>query len=190
MIYRLTILSTLILLLFSGLLHGQEAIKEYIAKYKPIADSLWLIHGIPSSVMLGIAIVESGGGTSILSRKFHNHFGFKGRNQNAHSKLGKHSSYKEYASDYASYLHFVKVVERKKFYPKLKGNPNSKLWIASLKNTGYAVNKKWVAQVNQTIDKFKLDNPVSYSRKNIVKIKPLPVPPFGKYRTTRRPFWY
>ena len=37
---------------------------RYIKQYEPIADSLSDVYGIPTSVMLGIAIIESGAGSS------------------------------------------------------------------------------------------------------------------------------
>ena len=54
--------------------------KEYVTKYKPLCDSLSVQYGIPSHVILGIAIEESGYGTSKVCRLLNNHFGIVGKN--------------------------------------------------------------------------------------------------------------
>ena len=71
------------LILFILLLAGVQPVSaqsKYIKQYKPIADSLSAIYGIPSSVMLGIAIIESGAGKSRNCKLLNNHFGIKEKN--------------------------------------------------------------------------------------------------------------
>ena len=65
----------LLFTLFSviSIVEGQS--KDYVAKYKPLCDSLAVQYGIPSQVILGIAMEESGFGTSRVSRLLNNHFG-------------------------------------------------------------------------------------------------------------------
>src|SRR5688572_4035402 len=52
----------------------------YIKKFKPLADSLSEEYKIPTAVILGVAIIESGAGTSRNSKLLHNHFGIIGKN--------------------------------------------------------------------------------------------------------------
>ena len=61
-IIRTRILPVGFFLLF--LSHSPLAQSKYIHKYQPMADSLSEVYGIPVSVMLGIAIMESASGTS------------------------------------------------------------------------------------------------------------------------------
>ena len=78
-------------------------------KYQPLADSLAAAYKIPSAVILGVAIIESGNGTSRNSRLLRNFFGIKGKNNLLKTK-GIRSSYKQYRSDTASFS--VSPVER------------------------------------------------------------------------------
>ena len=50
---------------------------DYISKYKDVAKSNMKQYGIPSSIILGQGILESGAGTGPLSSLANNHFGIK-----------------------------------------------------------------------------------------------------------------
>ncbi|MFM8255408.1 MAG: glucosaminidase domain-containing protein [Bacteroidota bacterium] len=129
-------------------------------KYQPLADSLATVYKIPSAVILGVAIIESGNGTSRNSRLLHNFFGIKGKNNLLKTK-GIRSSYKQYKSDTASFVDFCKLVERKKFYPTLAGNPDYKPWILALSKTGYSeVPETWRKLITGAIQKNRLDREV------------------------------
>jgi len=136
---------------------SQANTAKYIEEYKPLAIELMREFSIPASLILGIAVVESGAGTSVLSRKFHNHFGIVGKNFNAMSKLGRRSHYKEYESHEDSFRHFCEVVSRRKFYPSMRTNPDPMLWVLALRNSGYAVAADtWSSRVKQAIKKLNL----------------------------------
>jgi flagellum-specific peptidoglycan hydrolase FlgJ len=153
---RILLLFVLFLLLpvFS---HGQVNIESYIEKYKGLAIDMMHLYNIPASVTLSIAIVESGAGSSVLGRKFHNHFGITGKNFNAVKKLGYRSRYKEYDSDTASYQHFCEVIKKKSFYTNLIDNPDYKTWVSAIGKSGYAnATSHWKKKVLSTIDRHNL----------------------------------
>ncbi len=108
---------------------------RYIKQYKPIADSLSSIYGIPTSVMLGIAIIESGAGKSRNCKLLNNHFGIKGENDLLKTK-GIKTSYKQYPDGRASYISFSRLMTRKKFYHKLKGKTDYRLWLDAICKRG------------------------------------------------------
>ena len=142
----------------SVLLSFQTASSQspYIKKYKPIADSLATVYGIPSSVMLGVAIIESGAGKSRNCKLLKNHFGIKGKN-NLLKTHGIKSAYKQYASDLASYVAFCKLMTRKKFYSRLKGVNNHLLWLDAISKAGYStVPDIWKRNITAAIRKHKL----------------------------------
>lgn len=133
-----------------------SAQSKYIKQYKPIADSLSVIYGVPSSVMLGIAIIESGAGKSRNCKLLNNHFGVKGKNNLLKTK-GIKSSYKQYPNGRASYISFCKLMTRKKFYKRLKGKKDHKLWLDAISKSGYStVPVEWKKNITAAIRKHKL----------------------------------
>jgi flagellum-specific peptidoglycan hydrolase FlgJ len=131
---------------------------SFTERYSRLADSLSEAYGIPSSVILGISIIESSSGTSRNVRLLKNYFGIVGKNR-LHKSHGIKTRYKQYSSDTASFVDFCRVVSRKKFYPTLKGNPNHKLWIHALSKSGYSEKPTvWEKLILSTIEKNKLAN--------------------------------
>lgn len=125
---------------------------KYIKKYKPLADSISAEFGIPASVILGVAILESGSGTSRNAKLLKNHFGIVGKNKLAKTS-GIKTRYKQYPSVQSSYEDFARLMTQKKFYARLKGNLNGELWIDAISKVGYsevpAIWKKRVLSIIQ-----------------------------------------
>lgn len=123
----------------------------YFKKYQGLADSLECVYGIPSEVMMGIAYHESAGGTSKVAKHSNNHFGIKGKNHKVNT------AFRYYESDTASYEGFCKLIVSKKFYTKLKGNENPKVWINQISRSGYAGGSStWGPRIIAIINKNKL----------------------------------
>lgn len=121
-----------------------------------MADSLSEAYGIPAAIILGVAIVESGAGTSRNSRLLNNHFGIVGKNNLLKTK-GIRTRYKQYASVAASFADFCNLLTRKKFYSALKGNMDYKLWITAISKTGYSeAPAEWRKRITTAIQKNKL----------------------------------
>lgn len=132
---------------------GQPA---YIKRYKPLADSLAVVDEIPSAIILGVAALESGFGTSRNAKLLLNHFGVKGKNHLWKTKKIK-SLYKQYSTVKDSYIDFVRIVKSKSFYHSLKGNKNYTEWINAISKSGYSeVPKIWKYRVMVIIKKYKL----------------------------------
>jgi len=121
-----------VLLFLSGNLNAQKS--DYTKKYKPLADSLSAIYSIPSNVILGIAIVESGYGTSKICRVLNNHFGMKGKNS---FKKKMKSAYRQYDSDTASYIAFCQMVAKRKYYNKMTSTQDVRSWLMAIGRAGY-----------------------------------------------------
>ena len=131
--------------------------RSFEDKYRGLVDSLAAAYEIPASVILGVSIIESGSGKSRNARLLNNFFGVKGKNKLLKTK-GIRSSYKQYPSDTASFADFCGLVSRKKFYPKLKGNRDYRLWTDALSHAGYSeVPVIWEKLINSTIRKHELD---------------------------------
>jgi Bax protein len=144
---------TLFLLLASQFVFAQS---KYIRQYKPLADSLSQEYKIPVAVILGVAIIESGAGTSRNSKLLHNHFGIVGKNDLLKTK-GIKSRYKQFKSAADSYQAFCKLLKKRKYYDKLKGNKNYHLWLDAMSKHGYSEDPEgWKQKITACIRKSKL----------------------------------
>lgn len=129
---------------------------SYIKKYKPLADSLSVEYKIPSKVILAIAIVESSSGQSRNCQLLNNHFGIVGKN-NVLKTHGIKTRYKQYTNSKESFIDFAIMISRKKYYKKLKGNPNSSEWIDEISKHGYSEKPSiWRKNIKETIKNNKL----------------------------------
>lgn len=131
---------------------------KYVKKYKPMADSLSTVYGVPASIILGVAIMESGSCTSRNCKLLNNHFGIVGKNNLLKTK-GIKSRYKQYPNARASYVDFCKLMAKKKFYKTLKNNNDYKKWADAISKTGYSeIPDIWKERVIATIEKNKLSD--------------------------------
>lgn len=117
-----------------------QGTREKIQRYKPFIDSLSQVYGIPSKLIIGVGICESGFGQSKQSIKQHNYFGLRGK----YSRKKK-SSFKHYARPEDSMVDFCAVLASKKYYSTLKGNPDPLKWTRAMAKARYAANaKRWI----------------------------------------------
>src|SRR5262245_21117143 len=107
---RARVLCVFLLLLFCQTLPAQS---KYIKKYRPMADSLSAVYGVPTSIILGVALLESASGTSRNCKLLNNHFGIVGKNDLLKTKNIK-TRYKQYTNSRASYVDFCKLMAKKK----------------------------------------------------------------------------
>lgn len=143
-------ISLLLSLFISNVVVAQN---KFFDDFRPLADSLGTAYEIPTEVILAVAYHESGGGTSVISRRLNNYFGLKGRVPGGDTVSVK-SSYKYFEKPIDSYVYFCNLVARKKFYTTLKGNKDYKKWVIAISNTGYAANAKlWSKYIIGVIEK-------------------------------------
>ena len=141
-------------LFFSLSLSAQT--KTFIQKYRPLADSLSQAYGVPASVILGVSIIESSAGTSRNCKLLNNFFGIVGKNNLLKTK-GIKTRYKQYDTDTASFVGFCKLQAKKKYYKKLHGNMDYRLWTDAISKAGYSeVPAVWKQRIDETIRKNKL----------------------------------
>ncbi len=144
---RIVILS--LVMTFTSIICNAQT-HNYLEKNKAIASELSTKYGIPVSVILAIAFVETGGGTSKSSTTFNNHFGIVGKN-NPQSKYRSFSSVRE------SYEAFCKLVVNKGYYTGLKGSNDFSKWITAIASAGYSTQpKEWTRRINLIISKYRL----------------------------------
>ncbi len=151
-----SLLRYFILLCFCSVSFATRSQSTYIKKYRPLATELSAEFGIPASVILGVAIVESSGGTGRNVRLLNNHFGIIGKN-NLRKTKGIKTRYKQYPDAVASFRDFCKVISKKKFYHRLKGHPAYLPWLDAISKTGYSeAPAVWKKRIAGVIQKHKL----------------------------------
>lgn len=117
-----------------------QGTQEKIQRYKPYIDSLAIAYGIPYKLIIGVGICESGFGQSKQSIQQNNYFGLRGKYVRK-----KKSSFKHYARPEESMVDFCEVQSRKKYYQKLKGDPDAMKWTRAMAKAHYAANsKRWI----------------------------------------------
>ncbi|MEY2760250.1 MAG: hypothetical protein RLZZ96_150 [Bacteroidota bacterium] len=123
-----------------------EGTKEKIQRYKPYIDSLSAHYGIPTKLIIGVGICESGFGQSKQSIKQNNYFGLRGK----YSRKKK-SSFKFYNRPEESMVDFCEVLASKKYYLKLKGDPDAMKWTRAMAKARYAANaKRWISLMKKS----------------------------------------
>ena len=129
-----------IILFFQLSALAYQGTQEKIQRYKPFIDSISQVYGIPSKLIIGVGVCESGFGQSKQSIKQNNYFGLRGKYVRK-----KKSSFKYYARPEDSMVDFCEVLASKKYYISLKGNPDPMKWTRAMAKARYAANeKRWI----------------------------------------------
>jgi len=145
----------ILLMLFISNTTFAQSTSSYVEKYKDAAVSQMNQHGIPASIILAVAMHESGFGNSKIARNLNNHFGIKGKNYNPNIR----SAYKSYDSVEDSYADFISILQRKSQFSYIfdKFTPyDYRSWALAIQRGGYASSRTWASQVIGIIKKFKL----------------------------------
>ncbi len=109
----------------------------YINNHKIFAAVLSEAYGIPSSIILAVAIVESASGRAATAKVLNNHFGIVGKNEIVNNR-GHKSRYKQYQNELFSYIDFCRTISHKRFYNNLKDKEDAKAWAKAISKAGYA----------------------------------------------------
>jgi flagellum-specific peptidoglycan hydrolase FlgJ len=147
----------LLLILIWHLNSGFAQTRHYIKEHKELAVELSERYHIPVSVILVVAILESGAGKSKAAKVLNNHFGVVGKNNLVKNRHQYKSKYKGYDDVRSSYEDFCRIVSHKIFYVKLKNNTDYKPWVDKISKAGYCeLAGFWNTKVKSIIRKRKL----------------------------------
>lgn len=146
----------LVLFLFiSSAAFSQTATQNYIDENKDLAVELMNNYHVPASIILAVAIHESGSGTSKIARYLNNHFGIKGSN----SSTKINSAYKGYDEVKDSYQDFINILQSRPKFAILfdkYSDYDYRSWAYGIQRGGYAASKTWASQVIQLIKYYNL----------------------------------
>lgn len=152
---------TALLLLYGSVAFPQTA-EAYIEQYRSLAIKEMKNTGIPASIILGQALLESGNGTSRLAKKAKNHFGikctasWKGRtfrqdDDKANECFRRYRRVKHSYEDHSDFL------QRDRYAVLFKLDPTDyKAWAEGLQKAGYATNKSYATLLIRIIEKYQL----------------------------------
>jgi flagellum-specific peptidoglycan hydrolase FlgJ len=137
--------------------------QSYIDQFKD--DAVRIMHetGVPASIVLGVAMHESGCGNSTLAQNLNNQFGVKGGGGAVfykHKKKVK-TAYKRYGSVYDSFQDFARIMTERSEFSGLADkftHFDYAGWAHGIQKRGYASSHKWSVQVLGIIKKYQLYN--------------------------------
>ena len=137
--------------------------QEYIKKYAELAVSEMIRSGVPSSITLAQACLESGDGNSTLSIKSNNHFGIKCKSnwrgkRVYHDDDAKGECFRKYNSVEESFIDHTDFLMVNPRYAELftLNMTDYKGWARGLKKAGYATNPHYASHLIEIIETNKL----------------------------------
>ena len=140
-----------------------DRINQYISEYKNLAINNMVNYGVPASIILAQAILESRTGKSQLAINANNHFGIKCKSDwkgdtYAYSDDADDECCRKYSSSEESYKDHSIFLSTKPRYTFLfaYSNTDYKSWAQGLKDAGYATNPKYPNLLIELIEQYKL----------------------------------
>ncbi len=152
-----------LLILPLSLIAQTQITKAYINQYKDIAMKEMKRTGVPASITLAQAIVESSSGESNLAKKFNNHFGIKCKiewkgettYQDDDTKQECFRVYPNAESSFRDHSDFLK--NRPNYAGLFELDPvDDTAWAYGLKKAGYATASDYPKKLLKVIDDFEL----------------------------------
>lgn len=148
----------------------------YIERYKGIARSEMDRYGIPASIKLAQALLESGNGNSYLAREANNHFGIKcggvwnGPNVRRPDD-GPNDCFRVYQNPEESFRDHSQFLLRKRYEDLFALRKDDyRGWARGLKSAGYATNPRYAELLIDLIERYELhqyDRPETYAQREV-----------------------
>jgi flagellum-specific peptidoglycan hydrolase FlgJ len=141
-----------------------QLVLAYIDTYKDVAKENMIKNGIPSSIILGQAILESGAGTGPLSVQANNHFGIKCHKEWSGPSIkytddAEDECFRRYEDSKQSFMdHSYFLTSRPRYSALFRLDKNDyKSWAKGLKAAGYATDPKYSEKLISLIERYQLD---------------------------------
>ncbi|GHE29582.1 glucosaminidase domain-containing protein [Sphingobacterium griseoflavum] len=135
---------------------------DYIARYKDIAIAEMNQFGIPASIKLAQALLESGNGNSYLAKEANNHFGIKcggiwsGRSVSRPDD-NPNDCFRVYDNPEQSFKDHSQFLLRKRYEKLFMLNKDDyRGWAKGLKEAGYATNPRYPDLLIDLIERYEL----------------------------------
>ena len=142
---------------------SQISREEYIDRYQLLAIEEMNRSGIPASITMAQACLESGNGNSILSQKSNNHFGIKCKSTWTgktvkHDDDEKNECFRKYNTVEESFIdHSDFLMNNPRYYSLFQLPPDDYVgWAHGLKQAGYATAPDYAQRLLKIIDEYQL----------------------------------
>lgn len=136
-----------------------QSYKKYVERYAPIAVEEMQRTGIPASITLAQAILESGAGRTTLAQKANNHFGIKCHTDwegetTSHDDDAPNECFRVYPSAEASFRDHSDFLCNRSRYKGLFDLPKDdyQAWARGLKAAGYATDPQYAEKLIRLIE--------------------------------------
>ncbi|MBN2669811.1 MAG: glucosaminidase domain-containing protein [Bacteroidales bacterium] len=150
-------------LIFAYSVSAQMSSNEYIELYKELAIKEMKRTGIPASITLAQALLESGNGNSDLAKTANNHFGIKCHSSWTGKKVykdddAKNECFRKYPTVYESYIDHSDFIVKGQRYAFLfeYESTDYKKWAHGLKKAGYATSSTYATRLIEIIERYEL----------------------------------
>jgi len=142
----------------------EEKSKAFIREYSALAVEDMHQYGIPASIKIAQALIESRSGQSKLARKNNNFFGIKcfskkcakGHCTNAYDDHHK-DFFRKFSSPVDSWKAHSRLLSQGRYKPLHNYKLDYKKWAEGLKKVGYATDKNYARKLISVIKKYKLN---------------------------------
>ena len=140
-----------------------KLVLDYIDSFKEIAKDNMVKSGIPASITLGQAILESGAGTGPLSAQANNHFGIKCHKEwngasIRHTDDEENECFRKYSDPSESFRDHSYFLTSRSRYADLftLDKDDYKRWAKGLKAAGYATDPRYPEKLISLIERYDL----------------------------------
>jgi hypothetical protein len=138
-------------------------VKHYIQRFSKVAVDEMYRYGVPASISLAQAIIESRCGNSTLSRNNNNHFGVKCFSKNCteghctnHNDDNHKDFFRNFDSAWQSWRMHSELLSTGKYKKLADHGTDYRKWAAGLEICGYASDKTYSEKLVSVIEKYDL----------------------------------
>ena len=160
-----------------GLTAQNQAYLDYIEQWKYTAIENQATYGIPASIIMAQALLESGAGQSELAVNANNHFGIKCNNDwmgavYYYDDDSKGECFRQYANAAESFNDHALFLQRPRYETCFEIVPEDyEGWAYRLKECGYATDMNYAPKLIKIIEDYRLDTLVSLAEVGVFDSK-------------------
>lgn len=141
----------------------KQRVQNYLRRYAGVAQQEMRQYGIPASITLAQALLESNAGDSKLAVQSNNHFGIKCRSRclgctcRNYGDDTRYDMFRVFESVAASFREHSELLTSSRYARLANYGTDYKKWAHGLKACGYATDKRYAYKLIKIIEELELD---------------------------------